>query len=158
MKYLAVLMLVVILVGGVFALDTIYPFLPKVANLANDLGQKISDNWRGFLGGNQDSTILSEPSEIETTNNLDLEAKIKLAVDQAVAAKLGELASQAGGSGGLVVVPASQASATPEMIAQYFSDQVEVYPDSSGQSGVIIPVFRDSRGEPYLYIMTPLKK
>ncbi|MBU6231463.1 hypothetical protein KGP36_02240 [Patescibacteria group bacterium] len=38
-----------------------------------------------------------------------------------------------------------------------FSDQVNVTPDKSGTTGVITPVFRDSTGKQFVYVMVPVK-
>lgn len=44
-----------------------------------------------------------------------------------------------------------------EKIAGSFSDEVEVKPDKSGTAGVITPVFKDTKGKDFVYVMVPVK-
>ena len=154
MKYLAIFLIGLFLVISLLVLNTIYPVLPSVANVVKNLSSSISDNWHNFLTGkqNEPAATTTVPAAIPT----DLATEIQAEVDRAVNAKLAELSG--GSRGGLVVVPANQASTSPEVIAQSFSDQVEVRPDASGQSGVIVPIFKNTSGQPYLYIMAPIRQ
>lgn len=43
-------------------------------------------------------------------------------------------------------------------IAKSFSDEVEVNPDKSGTAGVITPVFKDTKGKDFVYVMVPVKE
>ena len=157
MKYLGVFLVLLVVAGSLIALNTIYPVLPVVANMTRNIGKSVADNWQGFLFSKKDEE--AAPA-LESENSDELESRIKAEVDKAVAARLAEMQSSGGGSGqGLVVMSADQqGSTTAANIAQSFSDQVIVTPDASGQSGVITPIFRNGQGDPYLYILTPIKK
>ena len=39
-----------------------------------------------------------------------------------------------------------------------FSDDVEISPDNSGTAGVITPVFKDTKGKDFVYVMVPVKE
>ena len=156
MKYLVAMVVVVLVVDGLLWLNTIYPVLPSAANFAHSLSSAVSNNWHDFLAGKTPEPVAT--TTVTSTAPTDLNAQIKAEVDRALADKLASLSSGGGQSSGLVVVPAGQASATPEVIAKSFSDQVQVQPDASGQSGVITPIFRNTTGQPYLYIMTPIRQ
>lgn len=39
-----------------------------------------------------------------------------------------------------------------------FSDDVEISPDNSGTAGVIKPVFKDTKGKDFVYVMVPVKE
>ncbi len=62
---------------------------------------------------------------------------------------------------GIAVAPSSGSSAADQeriqKIKDSFSDEVVVKPDQSGTSGVITPVFRQSAGKDYVYVMVPVK-
>ncbi len=62
---------------------------------------------------------------------------------------------------GVVVAPSSTSSLEDESIKNDlrnpFSDEVTIKPDSSGTSGVIVPVFKESKGDDFLYVMVPVK-
>jgi hypothetical protein len=61
---------------------------------------------------------------------------------------------------GMVVVPINpnmNQDAVVAKVKQSFSDQVSVSPNSDGQSGVITPVFKKTKGDEYLYVMVPIK-
>lgn len=153
MKYLAVLIAVVLILGSLVILNTIYPFSPRLANITNSISATVSDNWQGFLFSKNEDAPEPDPSDQNAT-----QAYIQAEVARIVDLRLSEMSSRVGGQGsnGLVVVPASEAVST-DVIAQSFSDEVEVYPDSTGKGGVIVPVFSDGRGEPFLYILTPIR-
>jgi hypothetical protein len=44
-----------------------------------------------------------------------------------------------------------------EKIAGSFSDEVTVSPDKSGTAGVITPVFKETKGKDFVYVMVPVK-
>lgn len=156
MKYLAVLLVLLLVTGGLIVLNTIYPFLPTVANKTNDIVQGVTDNWQGFLFGKKEPEM---PPVEDVSTEAELEARIKAEVDKAVAAKLAEMTSTDGGltSGLVVLPPGAQASTSLLDITNSFSDEVVVLPDASGQSGVITPIFKSGQGDSYLYILTPIK-
>ena len=57
---------------------------------------------------------------------------------------------------GLVVVPSSDSNEqVKEQVKQSFSDEVTVIPQDD-ESGIITPVFRDTKGDDYFYILVPL--
>ncbi len=47
--------------------------------------------------------------------------------------------------------------ALKQKIAGSFSDEVEINPDNSGTAGVITPVFKDTKGKDFIYVMVPVK-
>ena len=61
----------------------------------------------------------------------------------------------------MAVVPSSSNERTNEQVKQYiensFSDETNVVPDASGESGVIKPVFKEHDAQDYLYVMVTLK-
>lgn len=60
---------------------------------------------------------------------------------------------------GLVVIPESKVDDRAKTIADIkrtFSDEVAVNPDEDG-SGVITPVFRETQGDDYLYVLVPIR-
>jgi len=63
---------------------------------------------------------------------------------------------------GLIVFPATGNENNDERLKQNiknsFSDQTEVFPDETGSSGVIKPVFKKSTDQEYLYVMVPIDK
>ena len=66
-----------------------------------------------------------------------------------------------GSKEGLVVLPPGDEESNDERIARVkksFSDEVRVIPDESGTSGVIQPIFREVRGDDYLYVLVPLEE
>jgi hypothetical protein len=63
-------------------------------------------------------------------------------------------------SEGMVVVPSAGSSnadaAQVARIQNAFSDKVSVVPSTDGQSGIITPEFRDTKGSDYLYVLVPV--
>lgn len=63
---------------------------------------------------------------------------------------------------GVAVVGSSgsnaQDEATKRKIADSFSDNVEVKADKSGTAGVIKPVFKQTNGEDFIYVLVPVNK
>ncbi len=43
-------------------------------------------------------------------------------------------------------------------IKDSFSDEVEIKVDKDGVSGTITPIFKETKGEDYMYVMVPLKE
>ena len=152
MKYLAFLLAVLVIASGLVLLNTIYPVLPGVANMTRNVGQSITDNWQGFLFGGPNGETSPLPAENEDD---ELAALIRAEVDRAIQARLAAMGG--GSSNGLIVMPADKSTSLTD-ITNSFSDEVIVYPDAGGQSGVIVPVFRNGQGSPYLYILTPIKQ
>jgi hypothetical protein len=59
---------------------------------------------------------------------------------------------------GLVVIPSSDSNEqVKKRVQQSFSDEVAVVPRDE-ESGIITPVFRDTKGEDYFYILVPLQE
>ena len=46
---------------------------------------------------------------------------------------------------------------TVRRVRDSFSDQVEVYPDQSGTAGVVKPVFKETKGDDFVYVLVPVK-
>jgi hypothetical protein len=63
---------------------------------------------------------------------------------------------------GVAVVGSSGSSAqdeaTKKKIADSFSDNVEVTADKSGTAGVIKPVFKQTNGQDFIYVLVPVNK
>lgn len=63
---------------------------------------------------------------------------------------------------GVAVVPASSDEVANERVKQYvtdsFSDEAEIVPDESGNSGVIKPVFKENKDQEYVYVIVPVKE
>ena len=63
---------------------------------------------------------------------------------------------------GLAVVPSTGSDERDEAmknnIKESFSDEVEIKPDESGQSGVITPVFRKVKGDDFIYVLVPINE
>ncbi len=62
---------------------------------------------------------------------------------------------------GIVVLPSAKDEVINDQVKQYvadsFSDETEVVPDSSGNAGVIKPVFKNQTDQEYLYVVVPIK-
>ncbi len=61
-----------------------------------------------------------------------------------------------------IVITSSQGSADADdalkqQIRSSFSDNVEISTDESGTAGVITPVFKDTKGKDFIYVMVPVK-
>lgn len=71
------------------------------------------------------------------------------------------LNTEASAFGGLAVIPSTKSIEGDEKIkkkiSDSFSDQVEIKPDSSRTAGVITPVFRQVKGDDFVYVMVPIK-
>ena len=39
-----------------------------------------------------------------------------------------------------------------------FSDEIEISFDQSGQSSVITPIFKDKRGQDFIFLLTPINR
>ncbi len=65
-----------------------------------------------------------------------------------------------GGRIGIVTSPSTGNATTDERLKQRikdsFSDETKVYPDNSGVSGVIKPVFKKTSDQDYLYVVVPV--
>lgn len=64
-------------------------------------------------------------------------------------------------SKGIVITPSKDKQTdadTIEQIKNTFSDEVRIIPDESGESGIIQPIFRDSEGDEYIYVLVPIQK
>ena len=63
---------------------------------------------------------------------------------------------------GMAVLPSSGSSdvdaAAKQQVQDSFSDQVNVSADKSGTAGVITPVFKDTAGKNFMYVLVPVKK
>lgn len=64
-------------------------------------------------------------------------------------------------SGSMAVFPSSGSGADDavmkDKIRNSFSDEVNIYPDQSGTTGVIKPVFKETDGKDFIYVMVPLR-
>lgn len=58
----------------------------------------------------------------------------------------------------IVVAPAEHAEELRRQVEETFSDEVLVYPDETGRSGIITPVFKHRSDQSYVYMLTPVKE
>ena len=62
---------------------------------------------------------------------------------------------------GMAVVPSSGVAqsddAAKKKIQDTFSDQVNIHPDQSGTAGVVTPIFKQAKGNGFIYVMVPVK-
>jgi hypothetical protein len=141
-------------------------------------GQLVADLWSvgiNYLAGMSDSSVLAWKNflGIKDNMNTDLSASgtdpntLKDQIKQELYNELknemsasSSLPASSGKPAGLVVFPSSGSttldSAQTAKIKQSFSDNVIINYDSKNQSGIIKPVFRDSVGSSYLFVLTPL--
>lgn len=63
---------------------------------------------------------------------------------------------------GVAVLPSADDKSANEQVKQYvidsFSDETEIIPDESGNSGLIRPVFKERNDQEYLYVVVPVKE
>ena len=62
---------------------------------------------------------------------------------------------------GIVITPSKDKQTDTETIEQIkntFSDEVRIIPDGSGKSGIIQPIFRDKKGDEYIYVLVPIQE
>ncbi|MEK7552555.1 MAG: hypothetical protein AAB505_00380, partial [Patescibacteria group bacterium] len=136
---------------------TVGEWWQKILANADYLFKQISFGWRKFLGQEKSSTTtpVFDPALIE-----QLKAEIKLELARELSSAPATRA--AGPATGLVVVPSSGNATADrflvEELEKSFSDQVEIKFESSGQTGVITPVFSGGRGEDYLFVITPIRR
>lgn len=119
---------------------------------------EIKQNWRSFWGGRVAPSSSSDSPSVATTSIdlsdvkkellVELRSEIKKQVDQA-------RSNEGSANRGVVVVPPGQSA---QGVAEMFSDPVRVQMDSTGQSGVVTPVFRDKQGESFIFLLTPIKR
>lgn len=61
---------------------------------------------------------------------------------------------------GLAVVPSTNSEVKDEeiknKIKESFSDEVIVKPDNSGTSGIITPIFKETKGSDFIYVLVPV--
>jgi hypothetical protein len=70
-------------------------------------------------------------------------------------------ASTTPGFNGIGIFPSSSPQADEEAkqrIMNSFSDEVTIQPDKSGTSGVITPVFKQTDGKDFVYVLVPVKE
>ncbi len=62
---------------------------------------------------------------------------------------------------GVAVLPSAKNDAANDQVKKYvvdsFSDETQVIPDGSGNSGVLKPVFKERNDQEYLYVIVPVK-
>lgn len=116
-------------------------------------------NWLNFWYGESDADAVS-------IDEAALRAQIK---NEILAELRGDLApllnttspsiTRTSSGQGLVVVPQSKVGDEAEAVTKIkglFSDPVLVDFDSTGQSGVITPLFGNTTGENYIFVLTPI--
>ena len=135
----------------------------RVADIFYHTGHNALASWSDFIHGRQKQTV-------GVAVNSDLKDQIKQEVMDEIKQQMTGAASQTvfnqvtGASGnqttGLVVIPESGTPALNELekqqIQRAFSDKVVIYLDRGGKTGVIQPVFKNSVGNRYLFILTPI--
>lgn len=137
-------------------------FFPWFTDNAAYYYRKVVSNWQFFLSGEgrrqmgATATYLNELTRIGLKQEILNELRAELGASGAPGVPAARLPNQ-----GLVVIPATGEAANDEAVKNnlknIFSDEVRVNFDPSGAAGVITPVFRDTVGGGYLFILTPLK-
>ncbi len=123
---------------------------------------RLIDNWQSFIRRESKANELIDVESLRQSLKMEILAEIER--------ELGELLLSGGepkpimidqGEGqGLVVVPLTEDSDNQKIkteIEKMFSDPVNIRFDADDQSGVITPIFRDSTGGNYIFILTPIK-
>ena len=62
---------------------------------------------------------------------------------------------------GMAIIPSDTSATdaqTKQRVRESFSDQVEVHPDQSGTAGVVKPIFKESKGDDFVYVLVPVKE
>ena len=146
---------------------TVLNFGQTLAGNLNYGWEKISANWKQFLGRPPPPADNLNESKLDQSTLVELKAEIKaellreLSADNQLAGPMSRLPGAIPGTG-LVTLPASgdpakDAAALLEL-KNAFSDQVEVRFEASQQTGVITPIFRTGRGTDYLFVITPISR
>jgi hypothetical protein len=86
----------------------------------------------------------------------------KVAVSEEVAPAVQVAEERVGSEKAVVVMPlpetVSEVEKAKQRIAENFSDEVKVTFDADGNSGVVEPIFKDKKGDAYLFVLVPVKK
>lgn len=99
-----------------------------------------------------ETAVVSLPSQAPVQTSVQIPAQEKTNAQQALV----HTATQSTTTSALVVIPPSYASDT-NTIAQSFSDEVTVVHDPNNQNtGIITPIFKNTKGEPYRFLMVPV--
>lgn len=167
--WLSLSLLLLILFGGVIYYQP--SLLVKIKAWGGELGEEMSNNWRKFLGQKPADQPPTQPNGI--TNNLseaevsELKNQIKQELEKEMKQELQRLAQEAGSdpNTGIMVMPSSGDMKQDEIrrkylqnLANLFSDKVEVSLDEEGESGKITPIFKDKRGDDYIFVLTPINQ
>lgn len=86
----------------------------------------------------------------------------KLALDRSSIKEFGDVTVSEVTPNGIVLTSSVGSEVGDDVLKQQirgsFSDEVEVRPDQSGTAGVITPVFKDTKGKDFVYVMVPVKE
>jgi len=119
---------------------------------------EVIDSTIGFFGGKYDAVVAFFTIKPMSLGVNEPAALGRPEILNATPADNSEVTS---GMNGVAIVPSTGAAdpdaALKAKIQGSFSDQVEVSPDQSGTTGVIRPVFKDSKGKDFIYVMVPVK-
>lgn len=154
--------------GVVWGWETLKLYLDIIFYNLSLFVDGVAQNWRDFIGGEDDLVDTSvgalSPAEeallreeIKQEVLAELEKEIQALVQGQNITEPTLIQSQNGQ--GLVVVPDSGNLSQDEVksrIRNMFSDDVTVSFDASGQSGVITPIFRQATGNDYIFVLTPV--
>ena len=93
-------------------------------------------------------------------HNTEQEAEIEKKETQQYKTNTSQMATPLD-SKGIVITPSKDKQTdadTIEQIKNTFSDEVRIIPDGSGKSGIIQPIFRDKKGDEYIYVLVPIQE
>lgn len=127
------------------------------------------ERWQNFFAGDDEQQPALTETEINT-----IREEIKAEVLNEIRNEIANLEQASGqpfskpeiiqsrsGQGVVVVPSGGDAPSNEEIKSQLrnmFSDETIIEFDSSGQSGVITPVFRDKRGDDFIFLLTPINR
>lgn len=135
----------------------------------NSLSKVASD-----VAENSAASIMSVPEFIfykisgffsGTTNKIRLafggQTKPGVVLDNGSTQDLGAAANLTSPQAGVAVLPSAGDPTVNEQVKKYvtnsFSDETQIVPDKSGNSGLLKPVFKENKNQEYLYVVVPVK-
>jgi len=147
-KMVNVLTSVTLIFGGYYvtstyegrsALNEVVSYVHKTLDVSTDVMAFVGHSVTGSFGGNNTANLLASLKDLFGGQDIQAEKE-----------------------SGVVIVPiahgATEIDSVRKKIQESFSDEVDVFPNDGGKSGIIKPVFKKAKGGEYLYVMVPLKE
>lgn len=137
--------------------NTVNQVASKIGN--DSLSANVLDSTGQFMESSfaiiKSIPTLAKNIFVNRTNNLVEENVDSTPEDSVYTSNVGDVAFN-----GFAVIPSSNSEAKDEVIKnkikESFSDEVIVKPDSSGNSGIITPVFKETKGSDFIYVLVPV--